>query len=79
MKLYRLEALDSEQCVLADQEVAFSTLDNVIILRLRADVTQSDVHHIRDVARREFPERRSVIVIAGDVEFLRVVEVPKNE
>lgn len=77
MPLYRLEALDSEQRIVGDQEVAFSTLDNVIVLRLRHDVTMADAEYVRSAVRQEFPDRRSVIVISGDVEFLRVVEVPK--
>lgn len=77
--IYRLQALDSEQRVVGEQNVAFSTLDNVIILRVHVDATTADLVRLQDAARAEFPDRRSVIVVTGDVEFVRLVpEVPNG-
>jgi hypothetical protein len=76
---YQLAALDSEQRVVGTHDVAFSRLDNGLILRLPSDATPADAEHVRRAAQEEFPDRRSIVIIGGDVEFLRVVPVEVPE
>lgn len=77
--MYRLEALDNERRIVGVTEVAWSELGDVIVVRLPGDATMADADMVRTELKTAFPHRRSIVVVAGDVEFLRLVEVPDGK
>lgn len=76
---YRLQALDDDGLVTSDTEIAALHIPKGgdLVVSVAAPITDADFARLRDDLFTFFKERHRVVLIrAGDVKFLRIVEEP---
>lgn len=75
---YRLQAITDDGLVKSETDIDALHIPQGgdLVVRVGQDVLDVELHHISVQLREFFGDRHRVLVVHGNIEFLRLVEVP---